>query len=101
MSQGDLRGRVAIVTGSATGIGAATALGLARRGANIVVNYTKSESEANEVARAVRESGAEVRVVRGDVAGDEILSLHFQIPVLPSITKKPMKAMDGWVFVFS
>jgi len=67
----DLKGKVAIVTGSATGIGAAAALGLARRGANIVVNYTKSESEANGVAAAVRDLGVEVRVVQGDVANDE------------------------------
>ena len=71
MAQDDLRGRVAIVTGSATGIGAATALGLARRGANIVVNYTKSETEANDVAAAIRDLGVEVRVVQGDVANDE------------------------------
>jgi 3-oxoacyl-[acyl-carrier protein] reductase len=71
MAQDDLRGRVAIVTGSATGIGAATALGLARRGANVVVNYTKSEAEAQGVAAAIRDLGAEVRVVQGDVASDE------------------------------
>jgi 3-oxoacyl-[acyl-carrier protein] reductase len=70
MEPGDLKGKVAIVTGSATGIGAATALGLARRGANIVVNYTKSETEANDVAAAIRDLGVEVRVVQGDVAND-------------------------------
>ncbi len=71
MESGDLKGKVAIVTGSATGIGAATALGLARRGANIVVNYTKSETEANGVAAAIRDLGSEVRVVQGDVANDD------------------------------
>jgi len=71
MEPGDLAGKVAIVTGSATGIGAATALGLARRGAHIVVNYTKSEAEAAAVAAAVRDLGAQVRVVQGDVANDE------------------------------
>ena len=46
MEQSALKGKTAIVTGSATGIGAAVVLGLARAGANVVVNYTKSENEA-------------------------------------------------------
>jgi len=71
MEKGDLGGKVAIVTGSATGIGAAVAQGLARRGANILVNYTKSKAEAEETAQAVREAGADVRLVQGDVASDE------------------------------
>ncbi len=70
MEQGDLSGRVAIVTGSATGIGAAVAQGLARRGANIVVNYTRSQAEAEETAAAVKAAGADVRIVQGDVAVD-------------------------------
>ena len=71
MEQGDLAGKVAIVTGSATGIGAAVAQGLARRGAHVVVNYTKSEAEARETAAAVEKEGAKVRLVQGDVAEDE------------------------------
>ena len=71
MEHADLKGKVAIVTGSATGIGAAVAVALARRGANIVVNYTKSEKEARETAEAVRNAGSEVRLVQGDVAKDE------------------------------
>ncbi len=71
VEQGDLKGTVAIVTGSATGIGAAVAQGLARRGANIVVNYTKSEKEARETAEAVKAAGADVRLAQGDVANDD------------------------------
>jgi 3-oxoacyl-[acyl-carrier protein] reductase len=70
MEQTNLKGKVAIVTGSATGIGASSAIALARRGARIVVNYSKSEKEAHETAAAARESGAEVLVVQGDVAKD-------------------------------
>jgi 3-oxoacyl-[acyl-carrier protein] reductase len=71
MEKGDLSGKVAIVTGSATGIGAAVAEGLARRGANIVVNFTRSETEAKETAERVRKAGGDVRLVRGDVASDD------------------------------
>jgi len=67
----DLVGKAAIVTGSATGIGAAVAIRLARRGANVVVNYTKSEAEARATADAVRAAGADVRLAQGDVSKDE------------------------------
>ena len=50
-----LSGKVTIVTGSASGIGASVVLGLAKRGAKVVVNYSKSEKEANATADAVGE----------------------------------------------
>ena len=62
--------KTAIVTGSATGVGAATAEMLAARGCNVVVNYTRSEKEAHETAERCRAAGAETRVVRGDVSED-------------------------------
>ena len=70
MKQGDLAGKVAIVTGSATGIGAAVAQGLAKRGADIVVNYTRSETEARDTAAQVEKAGAKAVLVKGDVADD-------------------------------
>ena len=50
---GDLSGRVAIVTGGGTGIGRASALALAAAGANVVVNYQRSQREAEEVVAAI------------------------------------------------
>ncbi len=41
-----ISGKAAIVTGSAAGVGRAAALELARRGASVVVNYSRSEAEA-------------------------------------------------------
>jgi 3-oxoacyl-[acyl-carrier protein] reductase len=70
MDQKDLKGKVAIVTGSATGIGAAVAIALARRGANVVINYSKSEKEARETAEEIKALGSDVRVVKGDVSQD-------------------------------
>jgi 3-oxoacyl-[acyl-carrier protein] reductase len=59
-----------IVTGSATGVGAASALALARRGYDVLINYSKSEREAMETERACREAGADTLNVRADVAED-------------------------------
>lgn len=62
--------KTAIVTGSATGVGAATALGLARRGYDVLINYSKSEHEARLTEAACREAGADTLLMQGDVADD-------------------------------
>src|SRR5262249_42111093 len=61
----------AIVTGSASGLGAATASILAKGGGKVVVNYSNSKKEAEETADLGRKAGAEVVVVQGDVSRDE------------------------------
>ena len=66
----NLNNAVCIVTGSATGIGAACVIDLARKGCRTVVNYTKSENEARETARACEAAGAEALIVRANVAED-------------------------------
>jgi len=65
-----LNGKAAIVTGSATGIGRSTALALARRGCNVVINYTRSEVEAQETVRSVQAAGAQALLFRADVSDD-------------------------------
>ncbi|MDI4236634.1 SDR family NAD(P)-dependent oxidoreductase [Bradyrhizobium sp. Arg237L] len=64
-------GLYAIVTGSASGLGAATAQILAKVGGRVVVNYSNSKKEAEETADLCRSAGAEVVVVQGDVSCDE------------------------------
>src|SRR6478752_9674672 len=64
-------GLCAIVTGSASGLGAATASILAKGGARIVINYSSSHKEAEQTADLCRSAGAEVMVVQGDVSRDE------------------------------
>ena len=64
-------GLCAIVTGSASGLGAATAAILAKGGARIVVNYSNSKTEAEATADLCRTAGADVVVVQGDVSRDE------------------------------
>ena len=64
-------GLCAIVTGSASGLGAATAAILAKGGARIVINYSSSKKEAEATADLCRSAGGEVVVVQGDVSRDE------------------------------
>jgi len=64
-------GLCAIVTGSASGLGAATAAILAKSGARIVINYSSSQKEAEQTADLCRSAGGDVIVVQGDVSRDE------------------------------
>ena len=64
-------GLCVIVTGSASGLGAATAGILAKAGARIVVNYSSSQKEAEQTADLCRAAGGDVIVVQGDVSRDE------------------------------
>ena len=67
----DLKGSVVIVTGSATGLGSEVAKQTAARGANVLINYTKSETEALATVDACQKLGAEALLCRGDVSVDE------------------------------
>ena len=64
-------GLCAVITGSASGLGAATATILAKGGARIVINYSSSQKEAEQTADLCRTAGGEVVVVQGDVSRDE------------------------------
>lgn len=67
----DLKGKVAIVTGSSRGIGAATARKLAGHGCNVVINYSKSEKDAEVIAKECETLGAEALLCKANVADDE------------------------------
>ena len=64
-------GLCAIVTGSSSGLGAATALQLAKGGARIVINYASSKEGAEETADLCRSAGADIVMVQGNVALDD------------------------------
>lgn len=70
--------RVAVVTGSSRGLGAAMAERLARDGFFVVVSYLRGEAQAREVARAITGRGGRCAVVQGDVSSvpgvDEFLA---------------------------
>lgn len=63
-----LTGKVALVTGASRGIGRAIAVELARRGANIALNFRSDTNQAEIAATGIRELGVECLLVQGDVA---------------------------------
>lgn len=63
----DLAGKVFLVTGASTGIGAAVAVAFAGQGARVAVHYNASEAEAMGVAREIGEAGGETFLVKADV----------------------------------
>ncbi|MDG2296646.1 MAG: SDR family NAD(P)-dependent oxidoreductase, partial [Gammaproteobacteria bacterium] len=66
-----MKEKVAIVTGSATGVGAATAVLLAEKGCNVVINYTRSKEEAMATAQLVEQHNVECIVFQADVSNDD------------------------------
>lgn len=62
-----LAGRVALVTGSARGLGAGMALSLAAAGARVAFHYRHSEAQAQELAEGVRRKGGEAQAFQADL----------------------------------
>ena len=62
-----LDGKVALVTGSGRGIGAAMATELARRGAKVIVNYANSADSANKIVEEIKSHGGDAFAIQADV----------------------------------
>jgi 3-oxoacyl-[acyl-carrier protein] reductase len=65
-----MKGKKAIVTGGGTGLGAATAVGLARRGVDVCINYNSSADAAEQVVAECRKLGVDAFAVKANVAED-------------------------------
>ena len=63
-----MRGRLALVTGGGTGLGRCISLGLAARGYDLIINYSRSKKEATETADECRAKGTKVTLVQADVS---------------------------------
>ena len=66
----ELKGKVALVTGSSAGVGAATVRKLAAKGCAVVINFSKSRAPAEAVAAECQALGGEALLAQGNVAED-------------------------------
>ncbi len=62
-----LKGKTVLVTGASKGIGKALAIGMAREGARVVINFQSDQAGAESTAEAVRAHGQEALVVQADI----------------------------------
>jgi NAD(P)-dependent dehydrogenase (short-subunit alcohol dehydrogenase family) len=78
---------VAVVTGGSRGIGAATALALARRGLNVCVGYRQDRAAVQTVVAACESSGNLAIAVRCDVASaDDVAALFESADAIGTVT---------------
>ncbi len=73
-----LEGQPALVTGANSGIGRAVALGLARSGADVVVNYVTNPEQAQEVAHEIERIGRRAIAIKADVSKEDEVVAMFQ-----------------------
>jgi 3-oxoacyl-[acyl-carrier protein] reductase len=85
---GKLNGKIAVVTGAAKGIGAEIARQLAAEGASVVVNYSRSRPEAEQVVAAIGKNGGKAIAVQADV------SKSAEVERLFAETKKSFGSLD-------
>ena len=86
----DLKGKVVLVTGASTGIGAAAAAAFAREGSKVVVHFNASRGPAEKVVAGIKAAGGEAMLVGGDVTVEadivrivaETVAAHGRIDVL-------------------
>jgi len=77
----DFKDKVAVVTGASRSIGRGIALALARGGCAVVVNYSKSRDEADEVINTIKEMGGKAIAVRCDVSKRDDVEAMFQTTI--------------------
>ncbi|MFY1673543.1 glucose 1-dehydrogenase [Plantactinospora sp. WMMB334] len=74
---GRLAGTTALITGSDSGIGQATAIEFAREGADVVVHYLRDHDGAEHTRQRVEEAGRRAHVVQGDISDEDQVAAMF------------------------
>ncbi len=86
----EFENKVAIVTGASRSIGRGISLAFAREGCSVIVNYSKSKDEAEEVVKTIKEMGGEATPIQCDVSKrdnvetmiEEAISLYDHVDIL-------------------
>ncbi|MGH9629726.1 MAG: SDR family NAD(P)-dependent oxidoreductase, partial [Bryobacteraceae bacterium] len=69
MNNNEFQGKTALITGASRGIGAATAIALARSGTSrIVLHYNQHKQGAEEAGAAAQAAGAQIEIIGADLA---------------------------------
>lgn len=105
-----LAGRVALVTGSSTGLGKATAGCLGLAGAKVAVNYANSKSRADETLAELRDAGIQAEVFKADVTSASEIDEMFtaietslgmvDIVVVNATPPQPLKPIEEYDWAF-
>jgi 3-oxoacyl-[acyl-carrier protein] reductase len=75
-----LKGKIALITGSSSGVGASAAKLFAKEGASVVVNYNQTETGASEVVREITENGGRAIKIKADVSkSDQVRAMFSKI----------------------
>ena len=64
----NLKGKIAIVTGSTRGIGKAIAIELIKEGATVILNYAKDDCSANKTLKEIEDLGGYAKLYKGDIS---------------------------------
>ena len=78
MEKKRLQDKVAVVTGSSSGIGEGIALAMGQEGAKVVINYHSNESQADALKKRIEEAGSQAVVVQADVSNPDDVERLFK-----------------------
>ena len=101
-----LKGRVALVTGSTTGLGKAMAIALGRAGAKVAMNFQNNATRAKKAFAEFEDAGGEGMLVRGDVTSEKDVTRMVakigpvDILVLNATPAQPQKPIEEYDWAF-
>ena len=105
-----LAGRVALVTGSSTGLGKATARCLGMAGAKVAVNFSSSRARADETLAELRDAGITAELFQADVTSESEVDAMFSaiekslgpvdVVVVNATPAQPLKSIEEYDWAF-